>query len=120
MGKYKLPSNHELFQSRSVIDLLVEFWEDIFTDNPSKMLQADDGTFTDTGDTLIDKWEREIADGNLPDLREAFREGEISRIRNKFDAQKKRKGNVAAASTFEDVHNALQDHLARNVPTKMF
>ncbi len=84
------------------------------------MLQADDGTFTDTGDALIDKWEREIADGKMPDLREAFKEGDISRISNKFDTQRKRKGNVASAATFEDVHNMLQQHVERNAPRKMF
>ncbi len=84
------------------------------------MLQADDGTFTETGDPLIDKWEREIAEGKLPDLREAFKEGDMPRLQHKLDTHKKRRGSFSTATTFEDAHNAVQQHLERNVPNKMF
>ena len=56
--------------------MLVEWWEDYFDDNPNKIFEtlSKDGefTFSETGDPLIDKWEREIAKGLIPDLNEGL------------------------------------------------
>lgn len=81
--KYKLPSNHELFQSRTIFDLLVEFYIDRFQEKPIEVHRNADGEiqFTDTGDELIDKWEQQIADGELPDLWEAFDEESLERLK---------------------------------------
>lgn len=80
--KYKLPSNHNLFVSRTLFDLLVEFYEDYFDRNPMEVHRQADGQiqFKDTGDPLIDKWEQQIADGIEPNLDEAFSEHSLKAL----------------------------------------
>ncbi len=72
--KYKLPYNHELFQDRTIFDLLTEFYVDYYENAPLEAYRNPDGhiQFKDTGDSLIDKWEEQIARGQSPDLNEAF------------------------------------------------
>ncbi len=72
--KYSLPPNHELLLTSTVHDLLVEFFEDKFEDNPLEAHRREDGkiVFTDTGDDLVDTWEQQIADGKDVNLWEAF------------------------------------------------
>jgi len=80
--KYRLPSNHELFQTSTVFDLLVDFWEDYYHRNALEAYRNEKGEiqFSNTGDELIDKWEKELADGKTPDYMEAFSEEEINRL----------------------------------------
>jgi len=49
---------------------LTLFWEDYYRKNPIEARQTRDGqvVFSNTGDSLIDKWEKEIAEGLEPDL----------------------------------------------------
>lgn len=72
--KYQLPWNHELFQERNLLDLMVEYWLDVYDDKPLEAHRNEDGfiQMKDTGDSLIDKWEEKIAAGEEPDLTEAF------------------------------------------------
>lgn len=80
--KYKLPSNHELFQERTVFDLLTEFYVDKFREKPIEAHRNADGEIqlTDTGDALVDRWEAQIAAGQEPDLWEAFDEESIRHL----------------------------------------
>lgn len=80
--KYRLPSNHELFQTSTVWELLVDFWEDYFHKNSLEAYRNEDGQiqFVETGDELIDKWEKELAEGKTPDYMEAFSKDEIDRL----------------------------------------
>lgn len=80
--KYKIPSNHKLFQERTVFDLLVEFDIDQFEKKPIEVHRNAQGEiqFTDTGDELIDKWEAQIAKGEIPDLYEAFDEQSLAHV----------------------------------------
>lgn len=80
--KYKLPSNHELFQERTMFDLLVEFYIDKYQEKPIESYRNSKGEiqFTDTGDELVDKWEQQIADGEEPDLWEAFDEESLKHL----------------------------------------
>lgn len=81
--KYRLPSNHELFQERTIFDLLVEYYVDRFEEKPIEAQRNEQGEiqFTDTGDDLIDKWEAQIAKGETPDLTEAFDDESLTHIR---------------------------------------
>lgn len=90
--KYKLPSNHELFQERTRLDLLVEYHVDQFEKKPLESYRNEQGDiqFTDTGDDLIDKWEEQIAKGDIPDLYEAFDEESISHIERIRQARRER------------------------------
>lgn len=67
-----------------MVDLLTEFWEDYYYDNPLAASTKADGTvqFEDTGDPLIDKWETELANGKIPDYLEAFSDAERERLNN--------------------------------------
>jgi len=49
---------------------MVEFFEDLYTNNPSEAHDGD--TPYVTGDPLIDKWEKELSEGLTPDLSEGM------------------------------------------------
>jgi len=53
---------------------MVEFYEDLYDSKPLEAHRNEDGEiqFTDTGDDMIDKWEAELASGQIPDLWESF------------------------------------------------
>jgi len=57
-----------------MLDLMVEYWLDRFDESPLEVHRNADGfiQLKDTGDPLIDKWEEKIAQGDEPDLWEAF------------------------------------------------
>lgn len=93
--KHKLPPNHELCVSQSVAEIAVEMYEDLYhrksmleyeleeatrvdeqssiTNQLSKISEAlgEEGPET-FRDDLIDKWEKEIAEGKTPDLTEGM------------------------------------------------
>lgn len=87
--KYRLPSNHELFQDRTLFDHLVEYYVDKFEERPIESYRNKDGEiqFTDTGDELIDLWEQQIAEGHDPNLYEAFSEESLEQIRKRTAAK---------------------------------
>lgn len=68
--KYSLPWNHDLFQERTLFDLMVEYNLDFFAENPLEVHRNEDGhiQFKNTGDDLIDKWEEQIARGETPNM----------------------------------------------------
>lgn len=76
---------HEIAQSQTLPDLLVEFYEDYFTKNPSEARKVrskgGDFFFEETGDPLIDKWERELQSGITPDLEEGLSQKEKEKLR---------------------------------------
>ena len=100
-NKYKLPSNHELFTSQTKFELLVEYQLDIFEKNPLEVHRQADGEiqFTNTGDSLIDKWEQDLADGIMPDLTEAFNEESLEKLKRTF---KKLGKDPTVPKTFAD------------------
>ena len=66
-----------------MLDLLIAFWEDYYQRNPIETRRGKDGkvVFANTGDSLIDKWEKEIAQGLEPDLLEGLSPEERERER---------------------------------------
>lgn len=114
MKKYKIPSNHELFTSQTIFDLLVEYHMDYFENNPLEVHRQEDGEikFTNTGDSLIDKWEEELANGNFPDLTEAFTPESLEKIKTKLNKNK----GISAPRTMGDV--AKQNALIESVKSK--
>lgn len=70
--KFNLPWTHESIQQLSLLELLTMFWEDHYHKNPVETRRTKDGhiIYSNTGDALIDKWERELAMGLQPDLLE--------------------------------------------------
>ena len=86
--KYNLPWNHNLFESRTKFDLLTEYYLDVFEQNPLEAHRQADGEiqFKNTGDPYVDKWEEQIARGEIPTLTEAFTPEELKaylRLREK-------------------------------------
>lgn len=57
----------------TLLELLTDFWEDYYQKNPvdAKRLPSGEVMFQ-TGDPLLDKWERELASGLEPDLTEGL------------------------------------------------
>jgi hypothetical protein len=88
--KYKLPSSHKLFQETTFFEHLVDYFQDYYEANPLESHRNDDGTiqFKDTGDSIIDKWEKEISEGNTPDLFETFSESQKQSIIKRLEEAK--------------------------------
>lgn len=111
--KYKLPSNHDLFQSRTKFDLLVEFYEDYYDKNPLDAHRNADGTiqFKDTGDDMIDKWEAEIAAGLTPDFYEDLSpedQEKVKRLR-----EKRNKSRASGGRSMKEVLEELDSYAVR-------
>lgn len=103
--KYKIPSNSELFQSRTFFDLLVEYHLDRFEEKPLEVHRQADGEIqlTDTGDELLDKWEQQLADGEEVDLAEAFSPGQLQKIKKSLSKAKEQGINASyGSSTIRD------------------
>lgn len=112
--KYKLPSNHECFLDSSPIELLTEFWEDFFYDSPIEAYRQPDGTvkFEDTGDPLVDKWEKELADGKIPDYMEAFTPEQLERLQSLRTRGKTKFGR--SVGTMRDVMDSVSADAVRH------
>ncbi len=99
--KYDLPANHELFEKQTINELLQEWYEDMvfrrlelldrletedLSFDESNVLRrqiesidkilAEEGEEDEFEDDLIDKWERELEAGEVPDLDEGIEDGE--------------------------------------------
>ena len=88
-----MPPNHELFVSRTAADLQLEMLEDLAQRREELRAQLDQrgadvdrimeqmnlinevfGDVPEVWDPLIDKWEKELAEGKIPDLDEQVEE----------------------------------------------
>lgn len=124
VNKYKLPSNHNLFESSTVFDLLIEFWEDQYYQNPIETSRNEKGEiqFVDTGDDLIDKWEKEFAEGKIPDYLEAFSQEQIDTLnRLRIKGRNKFGGGAVKPTLKATVENVTQEALKQglNDPSKV-
>lgn len=73
---------------------MVEFYEDIFEQDPTQALEAartleGEVLFEETGDELIDKWERELAMGLDPDLTEGMSQENKDQLKKDQDRSKR-------------------------------
>jgi len=92
-NKYKLPASHALFENQSSAELYLEFFEDMFAQRQEILASLEEeGNQVDqeraykqlnainraldlpevVSDPLIDKWERELAEGKEPDFEETL------------------------------------------------
>ena len=67
--KYQRSHLSAEYQQYTVFELVSEFFEDYYEDNKSEMYDLDN-SFVTLGDPIIDKWEREVRAGIVPDLME--------------------------------------------------
>ena len=92
IDKYKLPATHKLFQKQSLAELQLEYFEDLEyrrmeIENELKSGQTQDsghlqkqlmeiekalGEKVTSGDPLLDKWDEQLARGEIPDLDEEW------------------------------------------------
>jgi len=87
VDKYKLPPNDPRFESRSWVDWQVEMFEDLYVRRETIKAQMAEGTADNTkatkalqaieavlgigsgaDDTLVDRWEKDLEEGRVPDL----------------------------------------------------
>ncbi len=75
--KYALPPTSAEYLAYTVEELLVEFFEDYFERHPDQQIRREvhersGHAYFVTGDPLVDRWERELAEGREPDLDEGL------------------------------------------------
>lgn len=90
--KYNLPTNHELFQTSTLAELHLDYFEDLVVRRREILNRLDDedeeietkeredlydqlnilnkamGYPEQAQDELVDQWERELAEGKIPDV----------------------------------------------------
>lgn len=93
-----------MFTSKTWYEHALAFHLDYYEKRPLEAHRQADGhiQFTNTGDSLIDKWEEQIARGEEPDLTEAFNKESLDQVR-RF-SKRRRKNGVAS---FKDLHDSL-------------
>lgn len=120
--KFKLPSNHDLFQECSIYELTTKFWEDHYLNDPLSVYRNEKGEvqFVKTGDPLIDKWEQELADGKTPNYLEAFTQDEIKRLNDlrtravdRFNKPAQRSNHTIGEATAIAAEESLESRLLR-------
>jgi hypothetical protein len=79
--KYQKSPRSPEYLSYTIFDLVVEFFEDYYDQNRGEMHNLD-LPFAGTGDDMIDKWEREIRAGIVPDLMEDLPSEEAEKVIN--------------------------------------
>lgn len=112
--KYRLPWTHELFQNAIPFDLMVEYYEDLFEEDPHAQLDSlrgDDGEIVidDTGDPLFDKWERELAKGLEPDLEEGLADEEKEKLKQERVKSKNVRTQVKEVLVNDDFSKLAED-----------
>jgi len=121
--KYSLPLTHEAFRELTVFELSIWFWEDYYRRYPleAKRVGAGDHVQFHSDDPLIDKWERELAQGIPPDLTEGMspeqRKKErkaLERLRNKHSKIKQSK--ELAGDGFSDDYSFEADAALSKLP----
>jgi hypothetical protein len=67
----------------TTLELLTNFWEDQFHQDKSSLRKTKSGEiiFRDTGDDLIDKWEKEFSMGLEPDLFEGLSQEQKNKLK---------------------------------------
>lgn len=124
--KYQLPSNHELFRSATVFDLLTELYEDQFYNTTLEVYRNEKGEvqFVSTGDKVIDKWEEDLAAGKIPDYLSEFTPEQIDKLNRMRTKGTDRFGKSipSSAGTLRDAADSIaQDALRQGLqdPTKI-
>ena len=88
INKYRMPATHALFQQQSIAELNLEYYEDLYLRKHELEQEINKGSDTKglhsalaeinkalgdesaSDDPLIDRWEEQIARGEIPDLNE--------------------------------------------------
>jgi len=108
-----------MVQRMTPLELLILFWEDYYHKNPIDAKRTESGeVFFETGDSLIDKWEREIAMGLEPDLLEGMPPEEREREAAALERLLARQGKIeqAEASIGEGFEDDYTEMLAAGMP----
>lgn len=89
--KYRLPWNHNLYQESTISELLIEFYEDKFSEDRLEAFKDENGEYFlgDTGDAQIDKWEEEIRLGIDPDLTEGMSAESLAKLAKEKEKYKR-------------------------------
>ena len=90
--KYHQPPHSELFLQYTFLDLLTEFFEDHYEQNRKEMYKMEQELtgavrLPSHGDSMVEKWEEQLARGEMPDLTEAFPDGMRQKVQEKIKAR---------------------------------
>ena len=105
--KYRLPWTPNNLGDLTTLDLLTEFYEDLFEKDKTALFEASRGEdgeimFESTGDTLIDKWEQELAMGLEPDLTEGIGADTLEAMKQGKLMKKAAKSKLQQVASIDD------------------
>ena len=109
-AKYRQTWTHKNLGDLTYLELLTEFYEDLYAKDKTAMLEdAKDENghyaFESTGDDLIDKWERELAMGLEPDLMEGLSQAAIDTMDQEAVKSKRAKKQLGDLTSADDLFN---------------
>lgn len=113
--KYQLPWTHEAFQTTPIEDLLTERYEDLFEADPDALFEAgrnEDGEieFEDIDDPLLQKWEKELSLGVVPDLTEGMSKEALAALEVEKNKRKRAKSLAKEIPESGDIIEQLMGH----------
>jgi len=130
VNKYTRPITSVEWQNSYLDDLFVEMYEDLLEQDKDLLRELSlkylGMEVSPTGDPLIDKWERQIARGEMPDLNEGEDDVAKSRdalVKQAYKAQKVLNDpnyedlDFSDSETFGEVSRKLQESHSSNVPS---
>ena len=105
--KFSLPWSDERAQSLTLFELTKLYWEDIYANDNKALMEAarnENGeiVFEETGDPLLDKWEKEIAMGVNPDLTEGLTPEQLERMKTEKQEHARAEAGMAKLFSEED------------------
>ena len=100
-GKFSLPWSDERAQSLTLFELTKLYWEDVYKNDSKALMEASKNergeiVFEETGDPMIDKWEKEISLGVVPDLTEGLSRAELGAMEREQAAVARARAGMAA------------------------
>lgn len=106
-SKYRQPWTPSNIEDFTILELLTEFYEDVFEKDKTALFEASRGEdgeimFESTGDDLIDKWEQEIAAGLEPDMTEGMTAEDKAELSKEAATKVKARKQAAVLSDIDE------------------
>ena len=108
--KYQRSPQSDEFLGYTLFELVTEFFEDYFAQNPDERFKYNERF--ETGDPIIDNWEKELAAGKIPDLTDGLTETQREKmIAWSIRETEKRKYSIQSA---QEVNSQVESELTED------
>ena len=100
--KYQKSPQSDEYKSYTLFELVVEFFEDYFGENPNEMYTFAPGILPNTHDPLVNRWEEQVAIGDTPDLWEGLTPEQAEKIAQWSRKQSQKRSGTLGGENVND------------------